>query len=161
VGATGGLLGLAGWLLLTFSAAALGAIASADAAAFYAALVRPSWAPPASLFGPVWTALYASMAVSAWLVWRECGFGRARTALVLFIVQLAANALWSWLFFAWRLGGAAFAEVLILWCLIVATIVSFRRISVLGALLLCPYLAWVTFAAGLTLAVWQLNPVAL
>lgn len=151
-------LGLAGWALLTFTAAGLGAIASVDAGAFYAELARPSWAPPAWLFGPVWSALYALMAVSAWLVWRDRGFTGARTALVLFIMQLAANALWSWLFFAWHQGALAFAEVLVLWGLIVATIVSFQRISTLAAVLLYPYLAWCTFAAALTFAIWSLNP---
>jgi len=151
-------LGLLGWASLTLAAAALGAFASAGASAFYALLVRPSWAPPAWVFGPVWTVLYALMAVSAWLVWRDRGFAGARTALVLFIVQLAANALWSWLFFAWHQGGLAFAEVLVLWCLIVATIVSFQRISILAAVLLYPYLVWSTFASALTFAMWRLNP---
>jgi tryptophan-rich sensory protein len=98
------------------------------------------------------------MAASAWLVWRDRGFAGARTALVLFVVQLAANAVWSWLFFAWRQGGLAFAEVLVLWCLIVATIVAFQRISILAAVLLYPYLAWSTFASALTFAIWRLNP---
>jgi tryptophan-rich sensory protein len=150
--------GLVGWALVTFAAAAVGAIASADAGAFYAELALPSWAPPAWLFGPVWSALYALMAVSAWLVWRARGFAGARTALVLFIVQLAANALWSWLFFAWHRGALASAEVVILWCLIVATVVAFQRINVLAAVLLYPYLAWTTFAAALTFTVWRLNP---
>lgn len=154
-------LGLAGWLALAFATAAIGAVASVSAKAFYAELVRPAWAPPGWLFGPVWTALYALMGVSAWLVWRVRGLAGARTALALFIVQLAVNALWSWLFFAWRLGGPAFAEVLLLWCLIVATVIAFRRISALAAVLLLPYLAWVTFASGLTYAVWRLNPALL
>lgn len=154
-------LGLAGWLALAFATAAIGAVASVSAREFYAELVRPAWAPPGWLFGPVWTALYALMGVSAWLVWRERGFAGARMALALFMVQLAANALWSWLFFAWRLGGPAFAEVLLLWCLIVATAVAFRRIRPLAAVLLLPYLAWVAFAAALTFAVWRLNPALL
>src|SRR5262245_33528836 len=112
-------LGLAGWLVLTFAAAGIGALATATAGEFYGQLVRPSWAPPASVFGPVWTVLYALMAVAAWLVWRARGFAGARGALVLFVVQLAANSLWSWLFFAWRRGDLAFAEILVLWVLIV------------------------------------------
>lgn len=151
-------IGLAGWLLLAFAAAAVGAIASADAGVFYAQLVRPTWAPPGWLFAPVWTVLYALMGIAAWLVWRVHGFKESRTALALFIVQLAANALWSWLFFAWRLGGLAFAEVLLLWCLIAATVVAFRRISGLAAVLMLPYLAWVTFAAVLNFSTWRLNP---
>jgi tryptophan-rich sensory protein len=154
-------LGLFGWALLTFVAAALGAWASADAGTFYAELVRPAWAPPAWLFGPVWTALYALMALSAWLVWRRRGFPGAFSALVLFIVQLAANALWSWLFFAWQRGALAFVEVLVLWALIAATIVAFQRLHALAAVLLYPYLAWTTFASALTFAVWRLNPAVL
>jgi len=68
------------------------------------------------------------------------------------------NALWSWLFFAWRQGAWAFAEVVLLWVLVAATISAFRRVHRLAAWLLVPYLAWVTFAAALTLAIWQLNP---
>jgi len=151
-------IGLVGWLLMTFAAAAIGAVASVDAGAFYGQLARPSWAPPGWLFGPVWSVLYALMAVSAWWVWRARGFTGARSALVLFIVQLAANALWSWLFFAWHQGGLAFAEVLLLWCLVTATVISFRRVSSIAAALLIPYLAWVTFASALTFSVWRLNP---
>ena len=150
--------GLLGWLLLTFAIAAIGALASANAGAFYGELTRPSWAPPGWLFGPVWSTLYALMGISAWLVWRTRGFTGARSALVLFIVQLAANALWGWLFFVWHRGGLAFAEVLLLWCLIMATVVSFWRINTLAAALLAPYLVWVTFASALTFSVWRLNP---
>jgi tryptophan-rich sensory protein len=98
------------------------------------------------------------MAFSAWWVWRARGFSGARGALVLFIGQLAANALWSWLFFVWHQGGLAFAEVLFLWGMVAATVISFWRISRFAAALLMPYLAWVTFASALTFSVWQLNP---
>ena len=155
-------IGFAGWLALCFAASAIGAMASVNAGAFYAELVRPAWAPAGWLFGPVWTVLYLCMGVAAWLVWRARAAGGPKSvALGLFVVQLAANALWSWLFFAWRLGGPAFAEVLLLWCLIVATAIAFRRIKPLAAVLLLPYLAWVTFAAALTFAVWRLNPALL
>jgi tryptophan-rich sensory protein len=155
------LLGLAGWLGITFIAAALGAIASIDAADFYARLERPPWAPPGNVFGPVWSLLYLLMAIAAWRVWRTAGWQTGRGALLLFLSQLALNALWSWLFFAWHLGAAAFAEVLILWALILATILAFwRRDRIAGALLL-PYLGWVGFAAALNLAVWQANPLLL
>jgi tryptophan-rich sensory protein len=150
--------GLVGWLLLVFAAAAVGAVASLDAPTFYAELRRPAWAPPAWLFGPVWSVLYALMGVSAWLVWRGGGFAATRRALLLFVVQLAVNASWSWLFFAWRQGGIAFVDVLLLWLLIGGTVFLFWRISKLGATLLVPYWAWVTFAAALTFSVWRLNP---
>lgn len=150
------LAGLLGWLLAAFAAAAVGAVASVDAASFYAQLSKPSWAPPGWVFGPVWSALYALMGVAAWLVWRSRG--PKRTALVLFGVQLAANALWSWLFFAWHRGAPAAVEVLILLALILATVAAFWRISRLSALLLVPYLLWVGFASLLTWAVWLGNP---
>lgn len=152
------IIGVVGWPLLTFAAAAIGALASVNAAAFYGQLDLPGWAPPAWLFAPAWTLLYILMGIAAWLVWREHGFRTGKTALILFILQLAANALWTWLFFAWHQGGLAFAEILLLWCLIVATIVSFRRLNILAAALLLPYLAWVTFATALTLATWRMNP---
>jgi tryptophan-rich sensory protein len=152
------ILGLAGWLLLCFSAAGIGAVASVNAAEFYGQLTRPDWAPPQWLFGPVWTALYALMAIAAWLVWRVHGFQRGRAALTLFIIQLAFNALWSWVFFVWRQGALAFFEVLLLWMLIAATANAIRKLNGLAAALLLPYLAWVTFAAALTFSTWRLNP---
>jgi benzodiazapine receptor len=155
------LLGFAGWLVLTFAAAAIGAVASAQARTFYLQLIRPEWAPPGWLFAPVWTALYLMMAIAAWLVWRDHGFRRAGGALTLFVVQLAANAVWTWLFFVWHQGALAFAEILLLWALIAATTIAFRRLHAWAAALLLPYLAWVSFAAALTYATWQLNPAIL
>ena len=151
-------LALAGWLALCALTGALGAIASIDAKDFYATLAQPEWAPPAWLFGPVWTALYAMMAVAAWLVWRERGWAGARGALGLFVLQLGLNALWSWLFFAWHRGGLAFADILALWLALAATIAAFAPIRRAAAWLLAPYLTWVTFATALNYAVWQLNP---
>jgi benzodiazapine receptor len=150
--------GLAAWLFVSFIAAAIGAAASIQAGPFYLSLQRPAWAPPATIFGPVWTVLYVLMGIAAWLVWRVGGFGAARSALTLFLVQLAFNALWSWLFFAWHRGGQAFADILLLWALIIATLIFFWRIRPVAGALLVPYLLWVSFAAALNYAVWQLNP---
>lgn len=155
------LIGLAAWLFLTFCAAALGAMASVKAGVFYQELTRPEWAPPAWIFGPVWSALYVMMGIAAWLAWREVRPGEAKTAFILFVGQLVANALWSWLFFAWHKGAAAFGEVIILWILVAATLVAFWRIRLFAGALLLPYLAWVTFAAVLCYTVWRLNPAAL
>lgn len=150
--------GLPLWLGVSFCAAAIGAAASVQAGPFYLQLVRPPWAPPAGVFGPVWTLLYTLMGVAAWLAWREGGWARQRRALGLYLVQLAFNALWSWLFFGWHLGGPAFAEVLLLWGLILATLLAFWRVRPLAGALLLPYLAWVSFATALNYSVWQLNP---
>lgn len=151
-------LGALGWFTITFTAAALGAWASTSAASFYATLALPAWAPPASLFGPVWTLLYAMMAVAAWLVWRERGTAATRPALTLYLLQLGVNALWSWLFFGWRLGALAFVDILLLVMLVVATLIAFARIRALAAVMLLPYLGWITFASALNLAVWRANP---
>ncbi len=151
-------IGLLAWLAASFAAAAVGGIASASAASFYGQLVQPPWAPPAWLFGPVWSVLFVLMGIAAWLVWRRHGFGGARVALTLFLVQLVVNGLWSWLFFAWRLGAPALADVVLLWLLIAATLMQFWRLHRLAACLLLPYLAWVSFAAALNFTLWRLNP---
>ncbi len=153
--------GLLGWVAITFAAAALGAWASTSAVSFYATLDLPPWAPPASVFGPVWTLLYAMMAIAAWLVWRERGWRGARPALMLYLVQLAVNALWSLLFFGWKLGALAFVDILVLIALVCAAIVAFARIRPTAAALLLPYLAWISFASALNFAVWRANPALL
>jgi tryptophan-rich sensory protein len=149
---------LAGWLILTFIFAAIGAYASAQAADFYLQLDRPAWAPPAWLFGPAWSALYLLMAIAAWRVQRTATTTSARPALTLYVVQLAANALWTWLFFGWHLGAWAFTEILLLWVLIAATIVAFWRRDRVAGLLLVPYIGWVSFATCLCYSIWQRNP---
>jgi tryptophan-rich sensory protein len=145
--------------LLTTGGAAFGAaFASRTSAEFYAVLDKPVWAPPAWLFGPVWSVLYVLMAVAAWRVWRAHGFAAARVPLALYGFQLALNALWTWLFFVWRDGPWATAEVLVLWGAIASTAVLFARRDKAAAAMLAPYLAWVSFATALTVSVWQRNP---
>lgn len=152
-------LALLGWVALAVLAGAVGAIASLDARVFYGALVKPTWAPPGWLFGPVWTTLYVLMGIAAWLVWRTpTDVVTRRRALALFVTQLALNALWTWLFFAWRQGALAFGEIALLWLAVAITAWQFGRVRRLAAWLLVPYLAWVSFAAALTWAVWQGNP---
>jgi tryptophan-rich sensory protein len=149
--------GLLLWFGLVAVAAAAGAVASANAPDFYGTLQQPSWAPPAAVFGPVWTALYVLMAIAAWLVWRPRS-PAARRALTLFLVQLALNALWSWLFFAWHRGAWAMLDLVLLWMLVLATTIAFWRRRPLAGALLLPYLAWVSFAGVLNYWVWQANP---
>lgn len=124
---------------------------------WYAALNKPPWNPPDWVFAPVWTTLYLMMAVAAWLVWREHGFQGATRALALFGIQLLLNIAWSALFFRWRMPGVAFAEILVLWILILATLLAFWRLNTTAGWLLTPYLAWVSFAAALNFAIWRLN----
>ncbi|MEO5798930.1 MAG: TspO/MBR family protein [Gemmatimonadales bacterium] len=124
---------------------------------WYASLVKPSWNPPSSLFGPVWTILYLLMGVAAWLVWRQAGFAGARLALSLFIVQLVLNALWSYLFFGRQQPMMAFIEIIVLWCAILGTVVSFWQLRPTAGALLLPYLGWVSFASALNYQLWRLN----
>ena len=156
-------LALLGWITLAATAGAIGAIASRNAGDLYGALARPPWAPPGWLFGPVWSTLYLLMGIAAWLVWRAepatpaQAVGRRR-GLALFVGQLALNALWTWLFFAWRQGAMAFGEIVLLVVAVAVTIWQFGRVRSLAAWLLVPYLGWVSFATALTWAVWQRNP---
>ena len=154
-----GAISLVVWLLICFGAAAIGSIGSLASPEFYQQLSRPDCAPPAWLFGPVWTVLYTLQAISAWAVWRRRrSVSAARPALLIFFMQLAANALWTWLFFAWRRGEISFVEILLLVALIAVAIALFARAQRWAAILLLPYLAWVTFAAALTYSIWQRNP---
>lgn len=154
-------LALLGWFAITFIAAGTGGIAAAEAQDFYRLLQQPVWAPPGKAFGPVWTALYAMMAVAAWLVWENRSSPLARKGLIFFLLQLTANALWCWLFFAWKMGGLAFLDVIALWALLSLTIYYFVFVNRWAAVLMVPCWCWVTFAAALNLAVWQLNPQSL
>ncbi|HEU5299770.1 MAG TPA: TspO/MBR family protein [bacterium] len=149
---------LAGFIALCLGAGAVGSWFTMPALdVWYAALRKPSWNPPNWVFAPVWTALYLTMAVAAWMVWRRAGVGAARTALILFAVQLILNVAWSALFFALRSPALGVAGIVALWAALVATIVSFGRISAGAAWLMIPYLVWVTFAGALNVAVWRLN----
>jgi benzodiazapine receptor len=109
------------------------------------------------VFGPVWTALYFMIAVAAWLVWRRAGFSGAAPALIVFFVQLALNAAWSFFFFGIRNPGLAFAAIVVLWFAILTTTAFFWRISAVAGWLFVPCAAWVTFAAPLNFSIWQLN----
>ena len=146
-------------LALSLAAAALGAIASINAGAFYAHLARPAWAPPGWLFGPVWTVLYLLMALALWRVWRV---RPAKSRPVrLFLAQLAVNAVWSWLFFRLHMGALSFAWIVLLVTLLGVTVTAFWQVSSVAGVLLLPYLAWVLFACALAWALWRANPAAL
>ena len=123
---------------------------------WYPALRKPAGTPPTWVFGPVWTALYVLMAISAWLVWLQYGWG-ARAALSIFVAQLALNFAWSGIFFGARLLGPALAEIVILWLAILFTIFIFYRLSAVAAYLLVPYFLWVTYASYLNCGIWLLN----
>ena len=149
------ILELAGFILACFLAAAMGAFFRPGE--WYERLKKPSWRPPNRLFAPVWTVLYVMIAVSGWLVWREVGFAGAVLPLAVYALQLLLNAAWTPLFFGLHRPDFALVDIVLVWLAIVATIVLFLPIHLAAALLLIPYLAWVTFATALNFAIWRLN----
>ena len=126
---------------------------------WYGTLQRPALAPPNWVFGPVWTSLFALIGVALWLVWRRAPSEprAARLAFAVFVVHFAANLAWSAVFFGLRAIGAGLAVILVLWVLIAATMWAFDRVDRRAALLLVPYLLWVSFATYLNYAFWTLN----
>ena len=125
---------------------------------WYQTINKPSWNPPGSVFGPVWTTLYVLMGVALFLVWKSSGSDTLkRTAITLFAVQLILNFFWSFIFFDQQQPGWAFVEIMTLWFFILLTIFSFTRVSKTAAWLLVPYISWVSFAAILNYTIWKLN----
>ena len=150
--------GLAISILICFAAAGIGSLLTRPAIdVWYATLRKPTWTPPNWIFGPVWSTLYLAMAVASWLVWRRAGLSGAKLALALFGVQLLFNVGWSAIFFGLRMPGPAFAEIVILWLLILATTAAFWPVLRVAGWLMVPYLLWVMFAAALNWAIWRLN----
>jgi len=151
---------LIGSIILCNLAGLLGTLVTGTGpGSWYDMLVKPSFNPPSWVFGPAWTLLYILMGISLYLVlmaWRKGT--EVRIPLILFGIQLALNALWSFLFFGLQSPATGLAGILVLWVFIVATIVTFFRVSRPAAFLLLPYLAWVSFASLLNYAIFILNP---
>ncbi len=152
------IIGLAGFIAACFLAALMGALFRPGE--WYERLKQPSWQPPNRLFAPVWTVLYLMIAVAGWLIWRRAGFAGAGLPLAVYALQLILNAAWSPLFFGLHRPDLGLVDIVLVWMSIIATIVLFYPIHVVAALLLVPYLAWVSFATALNFAVWRLNSVA-
>lgn len=153
------LLKLAVAVAVPLGVAALSGVATARSVrTWYPSLAKPTFNPPDWIFGPVWTALYVTMGVAAYLVWRQgLDSARARQALAAFAVQLVLNGAWSILFFGLRSPGMAMAEIVVLWVAISVTCWLFWRVVPAAGALLLPYLGWVTFAAVLNVSIWSLN----
>lgn len=150
-------LALAAFLLTCLAAGWLGSIATTAAIpTWYADLAKPPFNPPNSVFGPVWTILYVLMGVAGWLVW-QAGTPASRRALVPFFVQLVLNVLWSFAFFGARSPLFGLVVIVALWLAILWTILAFRQVNGWAAVLLLPYIAWVSFAALLNASIWWLN----
>jgi translocator protein len=149
-------LALVGFLAVTFAAAAIGGAAtSASVQDWFPGLAKPTWNPPSWLFGPVWGVLYTAMATAAWLVWRTRPTSEA--PLLWYWGQLVLNALWSVAFFGMRSPALGVVVILLLLAAIELTRRRFSRVSKVAGILLLPYLAWVSFAAVLNIAIWSMN----
>jgi tryptophan-rich sensory protein len=151
-------IGLVVFVVICLGAGGLGAIATTpEIEGWYKTVAKPSWNPPDSVFGPVWTTLFIMMGVAAWLVWQRGGLKAAALPLTLFGFQLVLNVTWSWIFFGLHQPGWAFVEIVVLWLAILATTVAFWRCSKIAGWLLVPYLAWVSFASLLNFTIWRMN----
>lgn len=149
------------FMLIAFLGASFGAAATGVVfrpGEWYKQLDKPRWRPPDWLFAPVWTALYAMIALSGWFVWREAGFAGAVLPLSVYAAQLVLNAAWTPIFFGLHRPDLAMVEIAMLWASILAVIVVFHPITPVAAWLLVPYLAWVSFASALNLSIWRRNP---
>ncbi|WP_420391933.1 TspO/MBR family protein [Acuticoccus sp.] len=146
---------LLAFVAVNFAAASTGGIFRPGT--WYEELRKPSWTPPNWLFAPAWTVLYALIAYAGYLVWRSAAPGEATVPLIVYGVHLALNASWSAIFFGLKRVDLAFLELVVFWLSIVATIALFYQVRVEAALILLPYLAWVTFAGALNLAIWRMN----
>jgi translocator protein len=145
-------------LAVCFGVAGAGAIVTGSSVRdWYPMLRKPSWNPPSWLFGPVWTILYAMMAIAAWLVWRRREVLSVNSALGLFAFQLVLNAAWSPLFFGLRNPIAGLSDIVPLWAAILVTMMSFWKISPAAGALMVPYWLWVSFATALNFAIWRMN----
>ncbi len=124
---------------------------------WYPTLEKPSWNPPKWLFGPVWTYLYLSMGLAAWLVWRERRNAAIKVPMILFGVQLVLNCAWTAIFFGMQNIELGFYEIVLLWVAILITTVSFWKIEWIAGALFIPYLIWVGYAAALNFSIWRMN----
>jgi benzodiazapine receptor len=146
-------------VILCELAGVVGALFTAPSiAGWYAGLAKPTFSPPNWLFGPVWTALYALMGVSAYLIYDK-GIKRnpVKKALTVFAGQLFLNALWPIVFFGAHMILGGLVVIILLWAVILVSIFLFFRISKTAAVLLIPYLLWVSFATVLNISLALLN----
>lgn len=152
------ILSLVGSLILAYSAALIGSLFTVGAISeWYSTLLKPALSPPNWLFAPVWTILYALMAIAAWLIWERRHHTFASKALFVYGAQLVFNALWSVVFFGLHNPALGLFVIALLWTSIATTAVQFYKINRLAGYLFIPYIAWVSFAAYLNFSIVLLN----
>lgn len=151
-------LALVVFLVLCYAVAGVGAAVTASSVTtWYAQLAKPDFNPPDSVFGPVWTTLYAMMAIAGWRIWQRRDAPGATRALTAWATQLVLNLGWSVIFFGARMIGVALIEIVLLLTAILVTAALFCRIDRCAGVLLVPYALWVCFATVLNAALWRLN----
>ena len=139
------------------ASAAAGSLTEMSVHRWYVHIAKPAWTAPAKIFGPVWTILYAAMALAAWLVYKKEGWASAQKSLTLWGIQLIVNALWPGFFFALRSPRLGAIAIMVLLLLVMATTVAFWRRDRTAGLLMLPYCLWTAYAAALTVAIWRMN----
>ncbi len=150
---------LIAWILGCELVGILGSLITMDAIpTWYAHLEKPGFTPPKWIFGPVWTTLYLLMGVAAYLIWRQPASPQRRRALILFLIQLGLNGIWTPVFFGLKQPGPGFVVIALLVVAIFLTLIQFYRLNRVAGLLLVPYLIWVSYATALNFSLWQLNP---
>jgi translocator protein len=142
---------------VSIAAAAAGSLTEMSVHHWYLRLAKPAWTVPAKIFGPVWTCLYAAMALAAWMIYKKEGWESARKPLTLWGIQLILNALWPGFFFALRSPLLGSIEIVLLLGFVVATTISFWHRDRAAGLLMLPYCLWGIYAAALTVTIYGLN----
>ncbi len=145
-------------LALPLGIGAIAGLFTADAVPeWYETLNKPSFNPPNWLFGPVWTSLYLLLGISLFLIWKQSESKERNIAILVFLLQLALNFAWSFIFFYFNMIGLALIEIILLWISIIITLIMFYKIKPLAAYINLPYLMWVTFATILNASYYLLN----
>ena len=147
-------------IIICQMAGVIGSIFTAGSVtSWYPTLVKPSFSPPGFYIGLIWIVLFTLMGISLFLIWRDTPSNlAARIALYFFAAQLIVNVLWSVAFFGMRSPISGLVVIAFLWVLILITIIKFWPINRTAALLLIPYIVWVSIAAYLNFSLWRLNP---
>mgnify|MGYP002619879886 CR=1 FL=1 len=152
------ILGLVVFIALPLAAAAIGGMATGSSVgSWYPEIAKPSWTPDGSVIGTVWGILYPAMGIAAWLVWLQRERTRVFEPLLIWLIHLPFNALWSVLFFGLQSPGLALLEIVVLWVLIAVTTAAFYTRSVAAGVLMTPYVLWVAFAGFLNFCIWWMN----
>lgn len=147
-------------LATCIGAGLLGSVFSRESiSSWYSLLQKPSFTPPNWIFAPTWFLLYVFMGISAFLVWRT-GFKNfhVRESMIIFLIQLALNAFWSFAFFGLKSPVAGLIVIVPLWTAILLAIINFYRVSRAASFLLIPYIIWVSYATALNFSFYLLNP---